>query len=52
MDINKVKESINSKTKAIIILHYAGYPCMIDAEIKICKNKNILIIEDVDAPEL
>ena len=48
IDINKVKESINNKTKAIIILHYAGYPCLIDDEMKkICKTKNILIIEDV-----
>ncbi len=48
MNIKMIKKNINSKTKAIIILHYAGYPCLIDAELKkICKTKDIMIIEDV-----
>lgn len=48
IDINNIKKSITKKTKAIIILHYAGFPCLIDNELKtICKNKNILLIEDV-----
>lgn len=48
IDIKKVKSSITKKTKAIIILHYAGFPCLIDNDLKnICKKRNILIIEDV-----
>ncbi|MBL42053.1 MAG: DegT/DnrJ/EryC1/StrS aminotransferase [Rhodospirillaceae bacterium] len=48
IDIEKVKSSITKNTKAIIILHYAGFPCLIDNELKeICKKKKILIVEDV-----
>ena len=48
IDIEKVKKSITKNTKAIIILHYAGFPCFIDNELKeICKKRKILIIEDV-----
>ena len=48
INIEHVKNNITKNTKAIIILHYAGFPCLIDDElIKTCKKKNILIIEDV-----
>ncbi len=48
INIQAVKKKINANTKAIIILHYAGFPCLIDKElIKICRDKNIVIIEDV-----
>lgn len=48
LNIEHVKNNITKNTKAIIILHYAGFPCLIDDElIKTCKKRNILIIEDV-----
>ncbi len=48
INIQEVKKKINDNTKAIIILHYAGFPCLIDKELKkICRDKNIVIIEDV-----
>ena len=47
MDLSQIKKKINNKTRAIIILHYAGYPCEVSEELRIfCSNKNILIIED------
>lgn len=48
MDSSSIIKSITYKTKAIIILHFAGYPCFIKDElISLCKKKNIVIIEDV-----
>lgn len=48
MNNKVIKKKITSKTKAIIILHYAGYPNLINKELlNICKQKNIKIIEDV-----
>lgn len=43
-----IKKRITKKTRAIIILHYAGYPCKISYEfLKYCKKHKIVIIEDV-----
>ena len=41
-----IKKKVNSKTKAIILVHLAGYPCQMDKIITFCKKKNIKIIED------
>ena len=62
VDINKFKKyledntifknnkTFNKKTgkviKAIIPVHVFGHPCRIDEIIKICKKKNIIVIED------
>lgn len=43
-----VENKITEKTKAIIVVHYAGYPCKdIEAIAKMCKEKGIGLIEDV-----
>ena len=42
-----IEKKITSKTKAIIIVHYAGYPCDMDEIIRIVKKNNLLLIEDV-----
>ena len=48
MDMSTIKCKITSKTRAIIVLHYAGYPCEINEDIlNLCKKNNIKIIEDV-----
>ena len=41
-----IKPKITSKTKALILLHYAGVPCDMDPIISLCKNFNIKLIED------
>lgn len=48
LDINLVKESITSKTKAVILVTANGrYPKSgIDAFVRLCKDHNILLIED------
>ena len=50
-DWNLSKESIENviteKTKAVIVVHFAGFPCNMDEILNFCKEKNIYIIEDV-----
>ena len=43
---NEIKKKINSRTKAILIVHMFGHPANIDEIKKIIKNKKIDIIED------
>ena len=41
-----IEEKITQKTKAVIVIHYAGIPCDIENIAKLCKDKNIKLIED------
>lgn len=41
-----IKKKITKKTKAVIIVHYAGYPCDMSEIIKLCKKKKLILIED------
>jgi dTDP-4-amino-4,6-dideoxygalactose transaminase len=41
-----IKKVITSKTKALILVHFAGNPCQMDDIIALCKKNNIAIIED------
>lgn len=41
-----IEKSITPKTKAVIIVHFAGYPCQMDEIVALCKEKNIALIED------
>jgi dTDP-4-amino-4,6-dideoxygalactose transaminase len=41
-----IKKVITPKTKALILVHFAGYPCEMDNIVKLCKEKNIALIED------
>jgi dTDP-4-amino-4,6-dideoxygalactose transaminase len=48
MSVESIEKKITAKTKAIIIVHYAGYPCKeIEAISKLCKSRGISLIEDV-----
>ena len=42
----QIEKKINSKTKAIIIVHMAGLPCQITQIRKISKKYNLILIED------
>jgi len=48
MSIGSIQDQITDKTKAIIVVHYAGYPMNDIAKIsQLCKDKGIGLIEDV-----
>jgi len=46
IDVNKVEDSITSKTKAIIAVHLYGFSCEIYKLKKLCQKYNLYLIED------
>tara|TARA_Y100001970_G_scaffold76719_1_gene97416 strand:+ start:16899 stop:18029 length:1131 start_codon:yes stop_codon:yes gene_type:complete len=46
IDESKIESLISKKTKAIIVVHYAGIACQMDTIMNISKKYNIPIIED------
>ena len=46
IDIEDVKKKITSKTKVILIVHQIGMPADIDEFTALCKEKNLVLIED------
>ena len=42
-----IEPLITNKTKALIVVHFAGFPCDMDSIVKLCKQHNIFLIEDV-----
>jgi dTDP-4-amino-4,6-dideoxygalactose transaminase len=46
IDPKEIKKLITKKTKAIIIIHYAGIACDMDAILKIADDNKIFLIED------
>jgi dTDP-4-amino-4,6-dideoxygalactose transaminase len=41
-----LRSKITERTKAVIVVHYAGYPCEMDNILAYCREKNIVVIED------
>ena len=46
IDENKIEAAITNKTKAIMVVHYAGVPCEMDKIMEIAKKHNLIVIED------
>lgn len=46
IDANKIEPLITPKTKAIVVVHYAGMACNMEAIQAICEKHNIVLIED------
>lgn len=46
IDPLEMKKAISKKTKAVMIVHVYGNPCDMDQITKICKQNNLLLIED------
>jgi len=46
IDVSSIKSKINSKTKAIIPVHWGGYPCDMDEINDLAKKNNLIVIED------
>jgi len=41
-----IEKVITPRTKAVIVVHFAGYPCQMDEIVALCKEKDIALIED------
>lgn len=46
IDETKIEAAITSKTKAIIVVHYAGVACEMDAIMALAEKYNLIVIED------
>ncbi|MEN6411844.1 MAG: DegT/DnrJ/EryC1/StrS family aminotransferase, partial [Veillonellales bacterium] len=46
MDPVDIERKITPKTKAVMIVHYAGYACDMDAIVDICRRHKLALIED------
>ena len=46
IDVKSIKEKITKKTKAIIPVHWGGYPCDMDEINELAKKHNLIVIED------
>ena len=46
IDPKEIEKAITSRTKALIAVHYGGYPVDFDAMLPIVKKRNLLFIED------
>ena len=46
IDYKKIESLINKKTVAIMVVHFSGLSCEMDKIIKICKKRNLQLIED------
>ena len=43
---NEIEKKISRKSKAIIVMHYAGFPCSMEKIVSLAKKHNLYIIED------
>jgi dTDP-4-amino-4,6-dideoxygalactose transaminase len=41
-----IEACITAKTKAVMVVHYAGYACNMERIVEICKRHNLFLIED------
>ena len=46
MDSSDIEARITPKTRAVMIVHYAGYACDMERITAVCKRHNLLLIED------
>jgi len=46
IDPDRIAEKITRRTKAIMVVHYAGYPCEMSKIYKIARNWNVPVIQD------
>jgi len=46
IDPDEIEAQISTKTKAIIIVHYAGYACNMERIVDICRKRKLYLIED------
>jgi len=46
IDPAEIEKKVNKKTKAIVVMHYGGQSCDMDAIMKIAKKHKLVVIED------
>ena len=46
IDENKIEEAITERTKAIVVMHYAGVACEMDTILDIAHRRGLIVVED------
>ena len=46
LDPEDVEEVLGPRTKAIVVLHYGGYPCDMEAVLELARGRGLVVIED------
>ena len=46
IDVSKIEKKITPRTRAIMVVHYAGMACDMDKIMEIARSNNLLVIED------
>ena len=46
IDVAKIENAITPKTKAVVVVHYAGVACNMNEVLALCKNHGLILIED------
>jgi perosamine synthetase len=46
IDAQKLQDTIDSKTKALIVAHVFGLPCDMKTIVKVCEDRGVVLIED------
>lgn len=47
MSVDTIERCLTPKTKAVMVVHYAGYPCDMPSIVKYCRTHGLKLIEDV-----
>ncbi len=46
LDVNDLAQKITARTKAVVVVHMAGYPCDMDAVMQLSKTHGFFVVED------
>lgn len=47
IDPKDIERKITKRTRAVMVVHYCGHPCDMDAIVALCRKHKIVLIEDV-----
>ena len=46
LDVADLEAALTDRTRAVVLLHYGGFPCDLDAVVALCRSRDIAIVED------
>ena len=46
LDASDLEAAITERTRAVVLLHYGGFPCDLDSVVELCRARGISIVED------
>ena len=46
LDVSLIESLITTRTKTIVVVHYAGIACKMDSILEIANRSNIYVVED------